>query len=92
MSEGADWPHLVEQYLKEKGLSNVEVINGGIPGLPSFDSMGRLFSDGWTLNPDYVINYEAWNDIYCFTNKITIQKYYRPHIDGRILELLIRIQ
>ncbi|MGE5797794.1 MAG: SGNH/GDSL hydrolase family protein [Ignavibacteria bacterium] len=81
-SEGKDWPHRIEQILKEKGLNNVEVINGGIPGHTTFDALGRLFSDGWTLNPDYVINYEAWNDICYFTNNITIQKYYKPYIEG----------
>jgi lysophospholipase L1-like esterase len=77
--EGKDWPHQVEQMLKEKGLSNIEVINAGIPGLTSFDSMGRLFSDGWTLQPDYVVNYEAWNDICYFPNEKTIQKCYIPY-------------
>lgn len=80
--EEKDWPHRVERMLKEKGLKNIEVINAGTPGLTSFDSMGRLFSDGWTLEPDFVINYEAWNDICYFTNKITIQKYYQPHIES----------
>lgn len=78
-SEGKDWPHRVEQMLKEYGLSNIEVINAGVPGTTSFCSMGRLFSDGWTLEPDYVVNYEAWNDICYFPNKKTIQKSYEPY-------------
>ena len=74
-SEGRDWPHQVEQMLKDNGLSNIEVINAGIPGHNTFDSFGRLFSDGWTLNPDLVILYEAWNDIgWYFTSNITIQR------------------
>lgn len=86
--EGKDWPHLVEQMLKENGFSNVEVINAGIPGHNTFDSFGRLFSEVWTLNPDIVILYEAWNDIgWYFTSNSTIQrsvKTYSEYEDVRI--------
>ncbi len=73
--EGKDWPHQVEQLLNESGLANIEVINAGIPGHNTFDSFGRLFSDVWTLSPDFVVLYEAWNDIgWYFTSNVTIQK------------------
>src|SRR3990172_3878315 len=72
--EGKDWPHRVEQMLKENDISNVEVINAGIPGFTTLDCVGRIFSDSWTLEPDYVVIYEAWNDICYFPNKVTIQK------------------
>lgn len=63
--EGADWPHLVEKFLKEKG-HHVEVINAGIPGHTSSDALGRLSTEIWQWKPDYVIMYEAWNDIKYF--------------------------
>jgi lysophospholipase L1-like esterase len=64
--EGADWPHLVEKFLREKGHRQVEVINAGIPGLTSTDSLGRLYTEIWQWEPDYLIMYEAWNDIKYF--------------------------
>lgn len=62
-ADGRDWPHLAEQRLKAKGYKNVEVINAGTPGLATWDSLGRLYSEIWMFEPDYVLVYEAWNDI-----------------------------
>lgn len=66
--EGADWPHLVEKFLREKGHHRVEVINAGIPGHTSSDSLGRLYTEIWQWEPDYLIIYESWNDIKYFNN------------------------
>jgi lysophospholipase L1-like esterase len=77
--EGKDWPHRIEQMLKEKGILNIEVINAGIPGLTSVDCVGRIFADGWSLEPDYLIICEAWNDICYFPNKTTMQKFCGPY-------------
>jgi lysophospholipase L1-like esterase len=60
---GKDWPHLAESRLRNSGFPNVEVINAGIPGLASSDSVGRLLTEGHTFHPDYVLLYAAWNDI-----------------------------
>jgi len=64
--EGKDWPHLVQTILKEKGDANVEVINAGIPGQTTADILGQLFAEIWLWEPDYVLVYEAWNDIKYF--------------------------
>lgn len=66
--EGFDWPHLVEKFLKEKGHHQVEVINAGIPGHTSSDSLGRLHAEIWQWEPDYLMIYEAWNDIKYFNS------------------------
>ena len=66
--EGFDWPHLVEKFLKEKGHHQVEVINAGIPGHTSGDSLGRLYTEIWQWEPDYLMIYEAWNDIKYFNS------------------------
>ena len=60
-----DWPHRVEQLLKERGLSNVEVINAGIIGYNSADSLGRFIAEAHTFKPDYVF-FSAWNDLKYF--------------------------
>ena len=61
-----DWPHRVEQILKERGFSNVEVINAGIIGYNSADSLGRFIAEAHTFKPDYVFFFSAWNDLKYF--------------------------
>jgi lysophospholipase L1-like esterase len=63
----ADWPRLVEKNLREAGFAHVEVINAGIPGHTAVESVGRLFTEGFRFSPDYVLLYNAWNDIKYFT-------------------------
>lgn len=63
LPEGKDWPHRIEQFFHDDGFMNIEVINAGIPGHASFDSLGRLFAEGHHFKPDYVILYNTWNDI-----------------------------
>lgn len=62
-TEGRDWPHLLERRLHANGFPNVEVINAGVPGHASFDSLGRLYAQVWTWQPDYLVLYHGWNDI-----------------------------
>ncbi len=64
--EGADWPHLIESYLRSRGYGNVEVINAGTPSHATFDLLGRFYSEIWMFEPDYLLVYESWNDIKYF--------------------------
>ncbi len=57
------WPHVVEKHLLDRGFHDVEVINAGIPGHSSADSLGRLLSQLWIYEPDIVVVYQGWNDI-----------------------------
>ena len=66
-TEGMDWPHLLEPRLRDRGIGNVEIMNAGVPGHATFDSLGRLYSQVWTLEPDYVVLYHGWNDIKYWT-------------------------
>ena len=63
MPEDEDWPHKVERILNENGFPQFEIINAGVPGHASFDCFGRLWSEGHTFRPDYVVFCGAWNDI-----------------------------
>lgn len=77
-----DWPQLVEDNLVTKGLSNVEVINAGIPGHASWDSVGRLYSEIWQFNPDIILLYNAWNDIkyFCSLSEThSLLREYKPY-------------
>jgi lysophospholipase L1-like esterase len=77
--EGEDWPHGIETLLKERGFGNVEVINAGISGHASFDSVGRLFAEGHLFDPDYVLLYNAWNDMEYFQWKEPLLRKYSPY-------------
>jgi lysophospholipase L1-like esterase len=83
--EASDWPHLTERLLKARGFKNIEVINAGIPGHASFDTLGRLYSQLWIYEPDYVVFYGAWNDIKYFrelTPKTPLISLFKPHDDA----------
>jgi len=75
---GRDWPHRIEEILRDRGYSNVTVINAGTPGHHTFDSVGRLYSEIHCFEPDYVVICHSWNDI----------KYFREvSPDSTLLEL-----
>lgn len=81
---GEDWPHLAQRDLRESGLTQVEVLNAGVPGHASFDSLGRLYSQIWVFEPDYVVLNNAWNDIKHFTRLSREQplgQIYKPYVE-----------
>jgi len=63
-----DWPHLIERDLKTRGYGNVQMVNAAVPGYASCDALGRLYGQVWMLEPDYVLLYNAWNDMKYFRN------------------------
>jgi len=78
VSEGKDWPHLVQKKLRDSGLANVEVINAGIMGHTALESVGKLFTEGFVFKPDYVLIYNAWNDIKYLNSQKTVLRTLRP--------------
>jgi len=81
-TKGEDWPHRVQGKLKEAGFSNVEVINAGIIAHTALESVGRLFAEGYAFEPDYVLIYNAWNDIKYFSSHKTALRTLRPSSQG----------
>lgn len=79
LPEGRDWPHRVEAILRQSGYPEVEVINAGTPGHASFDSFGRLFSEGHLFQPDYVLSYNEWNDIKYFRSDRPLLREFKPY-------------
>jgi lysophospholipase L1-like esterase len=57
------YPALLQQILHERGYSNVEVVNGGVPQYATYDNLVnfelRLLDD----QPDMIITYEGINDV-----------------------------
>jgi hypothetical protein len=78
MPEGRDWPHRVEVILRENGYPQVEVINAGTPGHASWDSFGRLFSEGHLFSPNYVISNNGWNDFRYFLSNEPLLREFQP--------------
>ena len=61
------WPHLVAAELGEElGGRKVEHINGALPGFTTFESYGRLWSRIRFFEPDIVVVYHGWNEMYYF--------------------------
>ncbi len=63
---GLDWPRQLEARLRAAGHRELEVVNAGTPGHAAVDSLGRLYSEIWTFEPDLVLVYHGWNDIKTF--------------------------
>lgn len=64
--DGNNWPKLVEDSLLRMG-KKVDVVNAGVPGHRTADSLGKLLTDLWLLEPDVVVVCHAWNDIKYFS-------------------------
>jgi lysophospholipase L1-like esterase len=57
------WPAQLQLILRDKyGYKNVEVINLGVPGFYSLDSVVSLATRGLAHEPDLVIGYDSLND------------------------------
>ena len=78
-SGDSDWPHQIRKVLRERGIENVEVINAGVSGYTTFDCLGRLYSEGHRLSPDYVVLYDTWNDLKYFRFKEPILRIFKPY-------------
>ena len=81
-TKGEDWPHRVQEKLRKSGFSNVEVINAGVIGHTALESVGRLFTEGYVFKPDFVLIYNAWNDIKYFSSPKTVLRTLRPSLGG----------
>ncbi len=79
---GEDWPHRIEVNLLDAGLEKVEVINAGVIGHTALESVGRLFAEGWVFEPDYVLIYNAWNDIKYLSTSQTVLRTLQPSLQG----------
>lgn len=62
VSDGEEWPRVVERRLRERGL-DVEVINAGVPGYSLYQSNPLFERDLLPLQPDLLVLYAGWNDL-----------------------------
>ncbi len=76
--EGEDWPSRVEALLRAHGHPEVEVVNAAVPGTTAADSFGRFFAEGHLYRPDYVVLYDAWNDLKSFATETPYLRLFKP--------------
>jgi len=58
------YPYLLNQYLHDSGYDSVEVINAGVGGYTSYESLFNLHMRILPLDPDLIIIYHGSNDIH----------------------------
>ena len=90
VSDPFDWPHRVEKELRDSGLTQVEIVNAGIPGHTSSDSVGRYFAEGHTFQPDIVLLYEGWNDLKFFGSSTPLLRQAAPYVEQEDPRLVYR--
>ena len=72
---GDNWPVAAGSKLSAAGYA-VDVVNAGVPSHRTADSIGKMLTDLWMLEPDMVVLCQAWNDIKYFA-RITPEHPYR---------------
>ena len=58
------YPYLLGEYLRAEGHSEVEVINGGVPGYSSLETAINLQLRVLELEPDMIVIYHGINDVH----------------------------
>jgi hypothetical protein len=63
-SDDETWPARLEVYLREIAPGHsIEVINAGVPGYTSFESLTSLQFRVLDLQPDIIVVYQGYNDL-----------------------------
>lgn len=68
LADADTWPWLVAEELKAEMPDNtqLEFINAALGGYSTFESFGRLWSRLRVYEPDVVVVYHGWNEMYYF--------------------------
>ena len=67
------WPHRLQEILRARCGSHIEVINAGVPGYTVEESLRNLTHRVLRLNPDIIIVYHGNNDIVKDTRSAAIK-------------------
>ena len=64
------WPHFLGQIYDSNisSTQNIEVINAGVPGYTSFHSMTQLTTKLIDLEPDLIISYQLFTDLWYYNS------------------------
>jgi len=58
------YPYLLQSYFHEQGFSNIDVVNAGVPGYSTMESLINFSIRVSDLKPNLIIIYHGINDIY----------------------------
>lgn len=58
------YPYYLERDLRQRIGQNIEVINAGMTGSTTAESLHRLFTQILPLDPDMIVIYHAYNDLF----------------------------
>jgi len=72
---GDNWPLDVVARLDDPAIP-VDGINAAVPGHRTLDSVGKLLTGAWMLEPDLIVLCQGWNDVKYF-NRIGPGRSYR---------------
>ncbi len=74
------YPALLQNHLHEVGRTHIRVINAGVPGYNSWESLINLCFRVLELEPDLVMVHHGANDVHC---RLVESGHYRPDNRGR---------
>lgn len=75
-ADESTWPWRTTELLRDRFPGRrIEFINGALPGYSSFESYGRLWSRLRFFEPDVVVVYQGWNEMYYFNRAWTITRW-----------------
>jgi len=63
-ARNSSYPGLLQKYFHQLGYTSVRVINAGVPGYTSYESLLNFELRCLELDPDVVLIYEGYNDIH----------------------------
>lgn len=81
-ADESTWPWRTTALLRQRLPGRqIEFINGALPGYSTFESYGRLWSRLRFFDPNIVVVYQGWNEMYYFNRVGTITRW-RTLSDG----------
>jgi lysophospholipase L1-like esterase len=67
LADESTWPWLAAELLRERMGGGIDFINGALSGYTTFESYGRLWSRLRFFQPDIIVVYHGWNEMYYMT-------------------------
>ncbi len=86
------WPALATEKLRAAlPDKKIEFINGALGGYTTFESYGRLWSRLRFFDPDLVVVYHGWNELYYFKNPSAAARWRVPRGDDWGFDQSVRL-
>ncbi len=83
LSDEHTWPwRATEELRKLVPNQPIELINGALGGYTTFESYGRLWSRLRFFDPDIVVVYHGWNELYYFKDAADARRWRVPKEGG----------